>query len=649
MVLSKTELFFGDHSPLHRASAYGGPSYETRPQQTEMAMAVAQAMDDKASLCVEAPTGVGKTFAYLVPAYYHALRTEKPVVISTHTINLQEQITSRDVPLLSRLLETDINCKIAKGRGHYLCKYRVATDLEGPYLPGTWQARFIRWANDTDTGDRSEFRDKSGSLDWSLFNCSRENCVGKSCPHRNDCFLVKARRALQSAQIIVANHAYLISALTNDKDNTLLPDFSGLIIDEAHTIPTVAATLLGKHPGTWELKRMLLRLAHEADGLLAAPAGTQALACATTTLSCLNDYVPQLANFVLCHSGERGNGILRLVTPQPDGNPLSAPLKLLQDELIRCRSQVEAQDNDRAGGLQEYIDQLEEFIQGVTAFYDVEFNDWAYWYELYGPKHQEVSFNSVPIDPANELQKLFFNRKRAIPVVVTSATLAIDQNLHYYKRQIGAYDARELILSSPFDYQEQVTLYTPVIPEPNVPGYQDELNDQLKKFIQLSRGRAFVLFTSYFQLQQSATALKGFLKDGDYTLLAQGDKLSPRMILEKFRTTPRAVVFGTDSFWTGVDVPGDALSNVIITRLPFAQMGHPIIQARDELCRSQGRNSFSDYMLPEAVLKFRQGFGRLIRTRQDTGIIVLLDGRLHQKSYGKIFLNSIPTCKQGLS
>lgn len=650
MSLAQTELFFGDQSPLHGAQKYGGPAYETRPQQFEMARAVANVLDNGAMLCVEAPTGVGKTFAYLVPALYHAIENERPVVISTHTINLQEQITQRDVPLLSKLLNRDIDCKIAKGRSNYLCKYRVAQLRMGAsYLPSMWESRLLKWADRTESGDRSEFKSGGNRPEWAEVSCSRDNCVGKKCPFQNKCFLTLARRALSDAQIIIANHAYLLSALKMGEDSGLLPACSAYIIDEGHTLPGVATDQLGCHANTLFLKRMLRRIIRDGGqqgGLFAGPGGSRIISSASLLLTRLDSYLPKLTSFIKENAPEASSVILRSTEPQPDRNPFAEPLAELDTELQHFKQQLDEKSKSQTGAVNEIAAALKEFVEEVQTFYDNAQDDWAYWYELTGSSLGDVIFNSVPVNPAPQLNELLFNGN--LPVVVTSATLAINRDMHYFKEQLGAWGSQELLLSSPFNCEEQVTLYTPPMPEPDTPGYQPALNAAIKKYLDITEGRAFVLFTSHAQLQRSAKALARFFEERGYTLFAQGGKLAPRQILERFRKTPRAVVFGTDSFWTGVDVPGAALSNVIITRLPFAQIGHPIAQCRDELCRAQGRSSFSDFTLPEAVLKFRQGFGRLIRTQTDQGIIVLLDGRLFKKHYGKIFLNSIPTCKSGL-
>ena len=618
-----------------------------------MAHRVAQALEGGEQVCIEAPTGIGKTFAYLVPALYHSQTTGKPVIISTHTINLQEQILRKDVPLLAKLLGQIINCRIAKGRSNYLCQYRVnqLVRQSSPPLPNSWLAKLLKWSDMTTTGDREEFPAAASNQGfWSEVACDSLNCQGPLCPHyRRDCYHTIARRALADAQIIVANHAFLFNALARDGDSSTLPEFSALILDEGHTIPEIAAAQLGIHPSTWELRRFLAHLASETrmGGLLDGADATEVRDKIQTFSSALTLLQPNLTEQIR----QLGSGsLLRLREPSPQSDGFTDPLSQLGSSLWRLAQHVEIHQPERASALKNSADEANELARQLGMFFRLEEPDWAYWFELRGRTENEVAFEAIPVDPAPLLRKLLLPEDgESLPLVITSATLSINGSMEYYLSRIGLPEAQTMILSSPFDYMNQVTLYLPVMPPPNDPGYEDSLENELRRYIDLTQGRAFVLFTSHLQMRRMAERLEDFMEEGNYHLLLQGATLSPRQMLDEFRHADRAVIFGTDSFWTGVDVPGDALSNVIITHLPFAQIGHPVQQAREEQCRANGLNPFATYLLPEAVLKFRQGFGRLIRTRLDTGIIVVLDGRIRQKSYGKIFLNSIPTCREGLS
>ena len=652
MSLGDTDLFFGDQSPLRDAEHFGGPAYEPRPEQFMMAHRVARALEAGDQICIEAPTGIGKTFAYLVPALYHSRATGKPVVISTHTINLQEQILRKDVPLLAKLFGREIRCRIAKGRSNYLCQCRVnqLVRQSSPPLPGSWLAQLLKWSDTTATGDREEFPPAASNQGyWSEVACDSMNCQGPLCPHcRRDCYHTIARRALAEAEIIVANHAFLFNALSREGEASPLPEFSALILDEGHTIPEIAAAQLGIHPNTWELRRRLAHLSREsrAGGVLDGAEAADAREKIESFSSALTLLQPRLAEQIR----QLGGSLLRLREPSPQSDGFSAPISQLADTLWRLSKSLEVTQPERAATLKSNSEELNELARQLSLFFRMEAPGWAYWLELRGRTESEVAFEAVPVDPAPLLRKLLRPEGDAPPpLVITSATLAVNGSMEYFLNRIGLPEAQTMLLTSPFDFQKQVTLHLPPMPAPNAPEYEEALERELRHYLDLTQGRAFVLFTNHSQMRRMAERLEDFFEDGDYRLLLQGAALSPRQMLEEFRHASRAVIFGTDSFWTGVDVPGDALSNVIITHLPFAQIGHPLQQAREEQCRANGLNPFATYLLPEAVLKFRQGFGRLIRTRQDTGIIVVLDGRIRQKSYGKIFLNSIPTCRDGLS
>ena len=623
-----------------------------------MAHRVAHALDYAEQVCIEAPTGIGKTFAYLVPAIYHAQSTGKPVLVSTHTINLQEQILRKDIPLLSKLLDRPLKCRIAKGRSNYLCKSRLNQLVRQSTLPlpGSWLAALLKWSETTATGDREEFSlaaDNQGF--WSEVACDNLNCLGKLCPHyRKDCYHALARRALAEAEIIVANHAFLFTVLAHaDGEASALPEFSALILDEGHTIPDIAAAQLGSHPGTWELRRLLSHLAHEnrRGGILEPPDAADARERINSLLTGLTALQPKLAEQIR-QLAPQGGGLLRLHEPSPQNDGFSEPLNQLAGALWRLAQSCDLTQPERAAALQSASSEIQEFADQIQRFFQMADPRQAYWFELRGRHESEVSFEAVPVDPAPQLRQILLPPREEgetpLPLIITSATLTVNGSMDFFLNRIGLPDAQTLVLSSPFDFERQVTLYLPPMPSPQDPRYEDALEQALRHYLDLTQGRAFVLFTSHYQLRRMAERLQEFFASGNYRLLLQGDSLSPRQMLQEFRTAERAVIFGTDSFWTGVDVPGEALSNVIITHLPFAQIGHPVQQAREEKCLAQGGRPFFDYLLPEAVLKFRQGFGRLIRNRQDTGIIVLLDGRLRQKSFGKIFLNSIPTCRNGL-
>ena len=659
MTLRQTSDFFGDSSPLR--DAHDGFRYEPRPQQAAMATAIAQALDDGRNLCVEAPTGVGKTFAYLVPALFHADATEKPVIVSTHTISLQEQLIQHDVPFLEKLLKRPINAVVAKGRSNYLClrKLNGIGDLERDLLPGAEAfddvAKLIDWAEKTQTGDHADMAEPIAPALWSAVASERGNCLNNACPFFRNCFLMKARRKVAQAQLIIANHALFFSALALDSTRAhgdapprqgtperLLPEPAAVVIDEAHTIEDNAADHLALKAESLTLNRLLNRLCREdrQHGVLVSCNAHDAIDAV--------DLARRKARQFFTH-------IVQWLTPL-NRNPLRYTVPghipdFLEDALRTVESRLETliadlRDDEDEAALKAELNGLRQGIAeqraAMTAFFNMTLPDYVYWMELSGEAMQDLAFLSVPVNVAPILNEKLFSRP---PVILTSATLAVNGQLDFFLGRIGAWQAEKLILDSPFDYQSQVRLYVArSMPDPKSPDFLAESLSHIRRFLAQTDGRAFVLFTSYRSLNDTAKLLAPFLKEHRMTLLKQGDGLSPRRMIQQFKRTPRAVIFGTSSFWTGVDVPGDALANVIITKLPFAVPDHPLVEARAERARAQGRNDFIEYSIPEAVLKFRQGFGRLIRTRTDSGIVVILDSRVANRAYGRIFLNSIPSC-----
>ena len=610
MVKEQTESFFGADSPLRNANATDNFAfkYEPRQQQVDMAYAVADAFDNRENLCIEAPTGVGKTFAYLVPAFFHACQTDKPVVITTHTISLQDQILNRDIPLLAKFLNVKIDAVVAKGRSNYLCLRRLNTiaDMDQSLLPDDNitgdLGRLVSWAENTKTGDHTDMNRPISPQLWNAVCCERGNCLNGQCPFFASCFLMAARRRIGKARIIIANHAFFFAALATDariatrpdaeshEREKLLPDFSALVIDEGHTLEDAAANHIGIRADSLTIRRILGRLYSDErkTGLLAAERFSEARELVTDARRRATLFFSSLLNWM----EPQNKNPLRYFVPNHIENYLAAPFAKLEKSL--------------------------------SAFADDE-EDAAVKTELECLK-----------DAIEEQQ----------PVIVTSATLAVNGDIRYFMGRIGAGNARSMILDTPFDFKHQVQTYIAKnMPDPrDLDAFLDKAEGHLRHFLALTNGRTFVLFTSYNMMNNLAKRMETFFSENNLTLLLQGDGLPTLKMIEKFKSTERAVIFGTSSFWTGVDVPGDALSSVIIMRLPFANPDHPLELARTERATALGKNAFFDYTVPEAVLKFRQGFGRLIRTKDDTGIVVILDSRIIQKRYGQSFLNSIPEC-----
>ena len=624
-------------------------NFEQRPEQIEMACAVQQSFDKCQHLVVEAGTGVGKSFAYLVPAIQHVASNKGKVLISTYTITLQEQLINKDIPFLSNCMEENFSAVLAKGRNNYLCKRRLnfATKQRKIFDDLADELETIRdWATRTKDGSLSDLGFWPSSQAWDKVKSEHGNCPGRRCMHFSDCFYRCARRKIDQADIIITNHALLFSDLIlKEQKVSLLPEYKFVVMDEAHNIEHVAEEHLGINISNGRFKFLLDRLYNPRThkGFLVYTNAHDAIEMVLATAKETKRF---FKNIKLWYEQTKNQTNGRCHKNFIEDN-VSGYLNNLGKELTKIAKQTESIDEKFE--IMRFADLCKVLVQDIKHFMTQSHPDHIYWIEASNKRTSAISLRSAPINVGPDMKKYLFDKHDS--VIMTSATLSAGatgekSGFDFFASRIGLDDFDSVKLGSPFNYEEQVTIYIESkLPDPNQSEFTEQATEMIKKYVSQTQGRAFVLFTSYSMLDEIADRISDWLNESKITLFRQGADMDRSSLLKHFRAEGNNVLFGTDSFWQGVDVPGQTLSNVIIVRLPFAVPDQPLLAGRLEQIQEKGGNPFFDYQLPSAIIKFKQGFGRLIRSRTDTGIVVILDSRILNKTYGKRFLDAIPKCK----
>lgn len=673
---------------------YGGPfsrhfeAFEQRPEQLEMLRAVTTALSQGHHLMVEAGTGVGKSFAYLIPAALFATQNNTRVIVSTNTINLQDQLIQKDIPALREALQIDLRAAVLKGRSNYLCPRRMEIlRHNGPRDSEEMRvlAKVLVWLEGGASGDRNDINlNRPSEKDvWTRLSAEDDACTTETCLGREGgaCPFYRAKQAALTSHILVVNHALLLADVASG--SKVLPDYNYLIVDEAHHLEAATTGALSFKLTQNDLERMLREVGSHQSGVLGFLLTTIKDTMRPSDFAQLSQVVHRAGEMAFRLENQARDFFATLqyfIGEQREGKPQSQyayqerilpssrtlpgwdeveiawsgsgeTLRLLLNlmaEIYKTASDLYADGHDEIedvnGSISSIFRRLSEAENNISGMIHEPSPDMIYWIEIQ-PNGNRLSLQAAPLRVGPLIEKYLWHEKNS--VVLASATLTAAGDFNYIRNTLNADEADELFLGSPFDYENSTLLFLAKdVPEPNAHGYQQAVDKTLIQLCKATGGRTLVLFTSYAQLKRTSQNITGPLADDGILVYEQGEGASPNTLLDAFKTTDRAVLLGTRSFWEGVDIPGEQLSVVVLVKLPFDVPSDPLIAARSETFE----DPFNEYQLPEAILKFRQGFGRLIRTASDRGVVVVLDRRLLTKPYGRSFIESLPQCtmRQGL-